>query len=228
MTSLLHHILVLFLIVAMPIWDRHETRRLKTSTDPNVRRDSYIKTIVWQVVACAILIATIPFQKLYQLPATAQSILKIRGEMLIPILVGLSVGVIAPIFIFRAKQGNAKQLEAISFFLPRTSLERWLFALMCVTVGICEELIFRGFLIQYMHALPFAFGWGVSIVLAAIVFGIDHGYQGWFGILATTTLALVFTALFWMSGTLLLPMIFHVAIDLRVLAMWRPESNNVS
>jgi membrane protease YdiL (CAAX protease family) len=228
MTSLLHHILVLFLVVAMPIWDRGETRRLKTSTDPNVRRDGYIKTIVWQLVVCAILIATVPFQKLYQLPATAQSIPKIRGDLLIPIVVGLTLGVLAPIFVFRKKPETAKQLEAISFFLPQTRLERWVFALMCFTVGICEELIFRGFLIQYVHALPLGFGWAVSVVLAAIVFGIDHGYQGWLGIITTTCLAFVFTALFWMSGTLLLPMIFHVAIDLRVLAMWRPKSNNVS
>ena len=43
----LHLLLVAFLVIAIPIWDRRETKRLKTSADPDVRLRSYQKTIGW-------------------------------------------------------------------------------------------------------------------------------------------------------------------------------------
>jgi len=59
---------------------------------------------------------------------------------------------------------------------------------------------------------------GASAVAAAI-FGIDHGYQGVRGIVTTGVLALVFTAFFFGTGSLWLPIVVHALLDLRVLAM---------
>ena len=220
----LHHAFVAFLILVFPIWDRAETKRLKTSTDPNVRRDSYLKTIIWQILASAFLLATIPFETLYTAPPDARAILP-DGRMLIPIMIALAVGMLAPMIIMKLQPekagAHAKQLEAVSFFLPRGTREKQVFALMCLTVGVCEELIFRGFLIRYLHALPFGFSWTGAIAGAALIFGIDHGYQGWIGILTTAGLAILFSFLFLMSGTLLLPMAVHVVMDLRILGLWR-------
>jgi membrane protease YdiL (CAAX protease family) len=53
------------------------------------------------------------------------------------------------------------------------------------------------------------------------VFGIDHGYQGWSGVLLTGVLALIFTALFVLSGSLWLPMAVHALLDLRILVLLR-------
>ncbi|HUP88272.1 MAG TPA: CPBP family intramembrane glutamic endopeptidase [Longimicrobiales bacterium] len=220
--NILHHVFVLFLIVAFPIWDRHEAKLLKTSTDPNAKRNSYLKTIGWQIVATAFLFATVPIRILYVAPVSADTFMPRFSGMLLPILVALGVGMLLPILIPLIKKdvrNPPKQLESIAFFLPRTKAEKLWFAVMCITVGICEEVIFRGFLIQYLHALPFGFEWPAAVIGAAVIFGIDHGYQGWKGILATGFLALVFTVLFFASGSLLVPMLLHAVMDLRILAL---------
>ena len=50
---MLRHFLVVLLLVGFPVWDRFETRRLKTSTDPRVKIQSYQITIVllWTTAA---------------------------------------------------------------------------------------------------------------------------------------------------------------------------------
>lgn len=221
----LHHPLVIFLIVVIPIWDRRETARLKSTTDPRARMMSYGKTIAWQLIAVMVLLATTNFATLYHSPIPSTVLGRDARHLVIPICIGLGMGVLIPVLLSlfspRHRDGLAKQLEPIAFFLPRTASEKLLFAAMCVVVGICEEVIFRGFLIRYIATLPIHAGWLAATIGAAVIFGIDHGYQGWIGILTTTCLAVVFTVVFVASGTLLVPMIGHALLDLRILAMHR-------
>ncbi len=66
--------------------------------------------------------------------------------------------------------------------LPQTATEKRWFDAVSVTAGICEEIIYRGFLFAYFAAwLPGAAA-GVVIVLAGLVFGLGHLYQGAAGI----------------------------------------------
>jgi membrane protease YdiL (CAAX protease family) len=217
----IYHIFVASLIVLFPIWDRHETRVLKASPDPRVRTRSYIKTILWQVVACAIILAGTPWQTIFHAPGSASGIASKIGNAGWGIAVGVLAGALLPAVLAAAKPdvraGQIERLQSVSFFLPRGGRERMLFAVMCIAVGICEEIIFRGFLIRYFTAAPWHFGVIAAAAIAAIIFGIDHGYQGFTGILATTVLAIMFTVLFVATGSLLVPMIVHTLIDLRIL-----------
>ena len=224
--AVLQALLVLFLIVVFPLWDRRETARLKASTDPRARVRSYQVTIAWQIVAVAILLLTIPARSLFTPPDAGALGVKLDRGALLPILVGLSAGVILPVVILKLKaRGNprmanaANPLDAIAFILPRSRAERWWFAAVCVTVGVCEEIIFRGFMIRWFHDLPPRPSLVAAVLLSAAVFGIDHGYQGWKGILGTFMLALVMTALFFVTGTLWVPVAVHALIDLRALLM---------
>jgi membrane protease YdiL (CAAX protease family) len=59
-----------------------------------------------------------------------------------------------------------------------------------LTAGICEELIFRGYLLQQLIALsgrPI-----VSVVIAALLFGSVHLYEGLAAVLPLTALALIY------------------------------------
>jgi membrane protease YdiL (CAAX protease family) len=148
-------------------------------------------------------------------------------EMVLPVLGGLLLGALIPVVMSllnpdaRAKQTEA--LRSIDFFLPYTRQARRWWAALSVAVGICEEVIFRGFLIRYMLALPLGLGVGGAVVAAAVVFGIDHGYQGIRGLISTTILALVFSALFFATGSIWLPMLVHALIDLRILLLVPPS-----
>lgn len=101
--------------------------------------------------------------------------------------------------------------------LPRTVGERRLFTVVGVTAGICEEWLYRGFFLAVVAAvagdLP---GW-VLVLVAAVAFGLAHAYQGRAGILLTGVLGGVMAALYLGTGSLLLPVLLHAAIDLRFL-----------
>ncbi|HEX8830919.1 MAG TPA: CPBP family intramembrane glutamic endopeptidase [Longimicrobium sp.] len=225
LSTVLHLLLLAFLIVVFPVWDRRETRRLKTSADPRVRVKSYQKTILWQIAASALLLATVPARALFTAPGTPRDLgINLSGREAIPILAAMLAGALLPVLMARIKKPKEpsvpKQLEAIAFFLPRGRAERAWFAAMAVTVGLCEEIIFRGWMVRFLaEGPPIALGLAGGIIASAVIFGIDHGYQGIGGILATGVLALVFTALFLITGTLWIPMLIHALIDLRILLL---------
>jgi len=64
----------------------------------------------------------------------------------------------------------------IDGLLPRTALEIALWILVSITAGICEEIVFRGYLQRQFAALTGS-RW-IAVTLQALVFGIAHGYQG--------------------------------------------------
>ncbi len=222
-STVLHLLLVAFLVVVFPVWDRRETRRLKTSTESDVRLRAYQKTIGWQLAATALLLATVPARLLFLPPATPRELgVKITLAQALPVIVGLLAGAALPVLLTRAKGRDAKpmpQLAAIDFFLPRGRRERAWFAAMCVVVGVCEEIIFRGFLVRFLAGPPLALGIAAGAGVAALIFGVDHGYQGLLGIVSTGLLAVVMTALFFVSGMLWLPIVLHALMDLRVLLL---------
>lgn len=227
MIHLIHHGIVLFLVVVFPIWDYFETRLLKTRRHPSIRLHSYFKTMAWQIAFVALIVATMPGSEWITPPPL--HIENSHGIVTVPrfhpviialIVVGFT-SLILPFalsrFIPELKEEEQKRYNEIAFFLPQTPLERRWFVVLSLAVGVCEEIIFRGFLIRYFMAAPFHFSVVPAVLASAFVFGIDHGYQGWQGMLTTTFFALVLTAIYFAAGNLWVPMLFHVLMDLRLL-----------
>lgn len=66
--------------------------------------------------------------------------------------------------------------------LPRTMIESIVWIFVSITAGICEELMFRGFLQRQILTLT---GSAILAVTAqAIIFGATHAYQGWRSVVA--------------------------------------------
>ncbi|MGD0098062.1 MAG: CPBP family intramembrane glutamic endopeptidase [Terracidiphilus sp.] len=66
--------------------------------------------------------------------------------------------------------------EALKNLLPRTQPEVAVFLLLALNAGICEEMIFRGYLQRQFTAWTRSAA--VGIVAQAIGFGVAHAYQG--------------------------------------------------
>jgi membrane protease YdiL (CAAX protease family) len=94
--------------------------------------------------------------------------------------------------------------------MPHTGAERWRFHAVSITAGVCEEVLFRGFLLWY-----FAVWFGVwpAAILSSIVFGIGHVYLGVRQIPNTAIIGMAMATLTILSGSLWPAMLLHAAID---------------
>jgi uncharacterized protein len=80
--------------------------------------------------------------------------------------------------------------KTVDSLLPKSLLEVVLWIATSITAGICEEIVFRGYLMRQFHAL------GGSIVLAiagqGVVFGLFHWYQGWKSVVVISVLGILY------------------------------------
>jgi membrane protease YdiL (CAAX protease family) len=82
-----------------------------------------------------------------------------------------------------------------------------------------EEVLFRGVLLAVAAALaPGLDPWRLVLV-SALAFAVTHTYQGLAGMLTSFVLGGSLAVLFLGSGSLLLPVLYHVLVDLRVLVL---------
>ena len=96
--------------------------------------------------------------------------------------------------------------------LPRDGVERAGFVQVAITAGVCEEILYRGW-------VPWAIaGWTGSplagFVVAALVFGAGHAYQGRNGMILTALLGLFLGGVVTWTGSLLPGQFLHLAVDL--------------
>jgi membrane protease YdiL (CAAX protease family) len=103
--------------------------------------------------------------------------------------------------------------DPLSFLRPATPAERRWAAVGAVAAGAGEEIVFRGLFIAAgtgMLGLPV---WAAA-VLAVLLFGAGHRYQGVRGMITTAGAAVVFTTLYALIGNLIVPIALHITIDL--------------
>lgn len=111
-----------------------------------------------------------------------------------------------------------KAPAAIASMLPTTPAGRRGWAALSLSAGISEEITYRGFLLlTLVVVMPAQTPTLVVVLLAAAMFGAAHWYQGRLGILTTGLIGMAFAFVYLASGSLLVPMILHILIDLRAL-----------
>ncbi len=100
--------------------------------------------------------------------------------------------------------------QRFSFALPHTRRDlRWFYSL-SVTAGVTEEILYRGFLLAYLSGyMPVA----AAVVLSSLLFAGGHAYQGLRGVIQVFVLGMAFSAMYVLSGSLIVPIVAHVLID---------------
>lgn len=110
--------------------------------------------------------------------------------------------------------GLRRLLPDFGALLPVSASERATWLAVAVAAGVCEEIVFRGWLLAVLHD-PLGLHGMALIAAAALVFGLAHLYQGPAGTALTGFAALFFIALYVATGSLLVPILLHVAVDAR-------------
>ncbi len=107
---------------------------------------------------------------------------------------------------------GVRESATLAGLLPQTTAERLAFLGLSATAGICEELVFRGFLIPTIAAAIGSVG--IAAVVAAAVFGLVHAYQGFAGAVRAATLGGLLSIVLIATGSILPAILAHAAIDI--------------
>ncbi|MFI5908688.1 CPBP family intramembrane glutamic endopeptidase [Dactylosporangium sp. NPDC051541] len=142
----------------------------------------------------------------------------------VPSLAGLLFALVAfAMFVaalgYRGRRGVVAS-PRIAFLLPRNGRERLWGTATAFTAGICEELVFRGAFLAFAVGVLHLNLW-LATLAVSLFFGLGHLYQGWIGVAGTTVFGACATILYLFSGSLLLPMLVHTAVDLAPFALIR-------
>lgn len=210
--------LLLVLTILMPVigvWDYRRLLRHVREGREGARLSAYLWTIALQWTL------TIGFMAWWLLSGKELAPLRLipKAEGLQWLVIGAGVAAVVLLLIqmvvvlrspkqldqFRRQSGD---LIAIA---PLSSKERRAFALLSITAGVCEEILYRGLLIG---SLAMAMGTWPAVVLSTVIFGLGHAYQGWKGIGKTAGVGLALALFAVGSGSLFIPILLHAVVDL--------------
>jgi uncharacterized protein len=220
------HLLFVVLAVVFPLraafFGLRPLQRASQADLPRVKVAVYRRAIVlqWTVVALVAALWLVDRRSW----STLGLVPRLNGGLL-GVVAGLAV--IAAVFL---RQGYLRPADDDSLehvrqrtrhlerMLPTTLHERsWFFAL-AGTAGVCEEVLYRGYLIWYLVAWAWLFAPHASFLVAAVasslVFGVGHAYQGMRGILLTAVVGGFFAAVYWITRSLFAGMLLHALMDL--------------
>lgn len=192
--------------------------RLKAAADPIPTRTKLRLYATIVVMEWALVLLTVAVLRRHGLGLSdvGQTIGSARLSLAVVVL-GL-LGLLA-LTVFNTRQIQNASRDELSAtvqrarkFVPVGSTEILGFALVSLTAGICEEILYRGWLVNFLGALSGSI-W-IGMVAAAILFGIGHAYQGRQGIIATGVLGIVFGTMFVLVRSLVPGQVIHAAIDL--------------
>ena len=218
MPNALDHALFLVLAVLFPL--RAGTfgfRRIRLASPderPRVRLSVYRQAIVlqWTLALVALGLWVAGRREWSGLGLVPRFGWGLRG-----VLIGMSAMVFAVLRQRREALGDDEALarlrgrmRRLELMLPHSRAELALFFKLSITAGICEELLYRGYLIWYLsHWLSIY----PAAALASLLFGIGHVYQGWRGVLTTGLVGAFLAAVYLVTGSLFAGMVMHALMD---------------
>jgi uncharacterized protein len=173
------------------------------------RVDAYVSSIIslWVLAAITAATARVSGYSFAELALTAGT--ASTGRIIITTLILTAAGV-ALLFAFHA--AGYRDAPVTRQLLPADTRERVLFAGVSVTAGVCEEFVFRGFLLLVLlHAtgLPL-----LAVLLSSGAFGVVHAYQGGIGALRAALLGALLAVPVLLDGSIIPAIAAHTLIDL--------------
>jgi membrane protease YdiL (CAAX protease family) len=132
--------------------------------------------------------------------------------------IGLALRPIAAAVSGKVAAALRRQMAKLEPFLPKTGEQLAWGLIVSVFAGLCEEIAYRGYLIPYCR---FWLAEWPALIVAALLFGVAHLYQGIAGILLTALLGFAFGFIYVETGSLALPIALHAAVDISaMLTAW--------
>lgn len=207
---------VYFIFYPLYIYLTHEKEKYDVVNQHISKISVYVKTMLYLWLPCLILalIVTTERLSLKQLGLT----LNFNAANVI----GMSILILLVIYLLfslkRLKQDQAQQNELkahydfMHWFLPTTVKEsRYFIFGLSITAGVCEEVLFRGYLMHLFNPIMPTY---LAVGLSSLLFGFCHIYQGWTYVLRTAIIGVVFCVIFLLTDSLIIPILLHIVFDM--------------
>ena len=210
-------LIFVFLSVVLPWRGRERMRRFMAQPEVSGRERTqlYSSTILFQWML-AVIVAWRGFERGLTVSQLGLAVARVPSIILLT-LIGATLIAGAHWMNLRRLAGSnhpaAERLRAMAVRLfPRSAAETVLFTILSITAGICEEFIFRGFVIAalFRAGLP---AWA-AVVVSSLMFGIAHLYQGKGGSAGTGILGILFASVRIAYHSIFPVVIWHAVLDI--------------
>lgn len=230
----LHTLFIVAICILLPLAEVPRWRRLRSNSTSAARLGHYREVIVllWLLAAAAVWLAA-PASLLAAprnmggmawLTGSAALRWLVQGGALLLVAV-MTAHALRSLVNAEVQRQYAVAAQPLQFMLPVGARERRWWVLVAVSAGVCEELVYRGFVLSYFGEQ--GFGLAGAWLLSTAAFGLAHAYQGLGGILRTAVVGGLLGLVAIASGHLALAMLLHAVIDLLPLAYYRPAAGSV-
>jgi len=217
--ELVDHLFILLIFVALPIYSAIESRRYLARIEagqPANQVRFYLKTAAMQWVYLAAL--GIVWWILGR-PITDLGFRNLEGIQLWGGAASLAVMIGALVLSWQAitrasdeeKKKHTDALGQMVHFLPQTDRDLRYFVGASITAGIVEEVVYRGFALWYLGSfMPM---W-TAVAVSSAGFGMRHVSLGGDSAVRAGAIGLVFALFYIMTGSIWLPILAHIALDI--------------
>ncbi len=222
MPSLLDQLFVLFLVLLFPLYNWNEARKVRRDIAGGLDPASFDTAGDYKkgiAILWALGIAGVAFWLMQSrswdalgMGGGSDSALRWAGGIAVAVA-GLALTYLQAAQVGKSDDARKQlhdQIGDLMYFLPKTQKEFYWFKWLSLSAGICEEILYRGFLMWFIGSY---FGVLPAILLSSVAFGIAHSYQGFGNAAQTAIIGLWMAILFWLTGSIWVPMIAHFLVD---------------
>ncbi len=216
--TLIDQLLVVILGLVLPFFSgiRGSEQMHKVHFDEATRRRFFLSNslVLWVLAAVAMGIwywnerpwSLMGFQKIVNQPLTWVATAAFVGFYVIEVIQN---------YLQKDQQQKTfEQWEHNIPFLPESYRELPAYILLCLSAAICEEIMYRGFMVNYfINPMRDGFPW-IAVIFPAVMFSIAHFYQGYEAMGKIFILSALFGVIFIVSKSLLIVIVLHFLIDL--------------
>jgi membrane protease YdiL (CAAX protease family) len=218
--ALTDHIYIWIFGIILPFLSGLQSHQLSGSIkfDSQLRRKLYLSNSLMLSLAGGSVLLMWLFKK-RSLTSLGFSLPDWDKYVLITLLLFVFISLyLADLFISSRKQenlSNEAEWYEKSSFLPEKWKEIPAFMLLCLCAGIFEEIIYRGFMVNYFIQEKPGELFPIPALLApAILFSLAHFYQGWTSVFKIFLFTLLLNFIFIQTKSIYPTMIIHFLVDL--------------